>query len=783
MKLKNVPKFLALAALGLCLSRTAPPTSAQTAVAPDIVGLSRPVAGQMQLVFHGNNGPYRIQTKTSGDPAAAWFDVTAAKVTEIQPGVYLALLPIIPQDDLGFYRVVNENETIAELKGWTYLVQVSKPANDSFFVAGESPVITVTILDNFAQGITRDSFSGLNLYLHGPEDPRLTKTAVKLLNASTDRSARPHHYIDLKTNADVEVTDNVLTYTLKPITDEDPGTYTVTVYATRGDDPIQQIMKFASLQIGTATVETMVTSSAKCADCHQGTVSGKMYMHHADVGRSPVGSWAIDLDPEKSCKACHNNDGYASFTDPLGPDGRRSDHIVIRAHGVHMGEGLSSDFNTNSVSGNFADYLHVAFPADIRNCTSCHVDDRWKTRASRLACGSCHDNTWFGAVASMPAGMVAHPAGPQSTDEICGACHAPDNGTVTDSIADNHRITPPDFLYTVTLAMSAPANGTFFAAGETPTVSLRVIDKATGQPIDPASIVEPAISTNIQPNEWRTAELYVYGPRSLAVPALTTAAALETTTDSRARNDIRVRVDPANNDPAVTRTATDIQYQLSDVADLPPGTYLAYAEVRPASGLGGTGFVEFQVGNGIVEPSITPEAACLSCHADTRIHGSRNLTMSPELCKQCHDYKHQLAGFSGWNTSQGGFGVLPLSRRIHQLHFGRYLHNQTDARRGEFEEIIFPQDVRNCTKCHSEPANMSWNEKPGRLACLACHDKQSAVVHASLQTWDPTPEDPWSGDEVETCDVCHGANAADSAMKVHSIANPYVPPYPREPAE
>jgi hypothetical protein len=46
-------------------------------------------------------------------------------------------------------------------------------------------------------------------------------------------------------------------------------------------------------------------------------------------------------------------------------------------------------------------------------------------------------------------------------------------------------------------------------------------------------------------------------------------------------------------------------------------------------------------------------------------------------------------------------------------------------------------------------------------------------------TIDPTPQDPWNGDERETCAVCHGNDSAFSAKEVHSISNPYVPIYPR----
>ena len=234
---------------------------------------------------------------------------------------------------------MSEGENIAELKGWTVLVQVSAPSNGLHFVPGESPVVTVTILDTFAQGLNRADFSRLNLYLYGPQDPKQTVTAAKLLNASSDRTKTPHHYIDLKNNPEVQVNGNVLTYPLRAVTDEQPGTYTVSVWSALTSDPIQQIMKFANIQIGTSAPENPVVAKTKCAACHEGPISGKMYLHHIDpnISGTSKGNWSLDYEPVKTCKSCHNNEGYAAYADASAPGGRVVDPIVRRVHGVHMG--------------------------------------------------------------------------------------------------------------------------------------------------------------------------------------------------------------------------------------------------------------------------------------------------------------------------------------------------------------------------------------------------------------------------------------------------------------
>jgi hypothetical protein len=57
--------------------------------------------------------------------------------------------------------------------------------------------------------------------------------------------------------------------------------------------------------------------------------------------------------------------------------------------------GLEAERNVDPEWGLFRDYTGhvggdgrpgVVFPADVRNCTTCHATDAWKTRPSRLAC-------------------------------------------------------------------------------------------------------------------------------------------------------------------------------------------------------------------------------------------------------------------------------------------------------------------------------------------------------------------------------------------------------------
>ncbi|MEK7778369.1 MAG: hypothetical protein AAB303_07075, partial [Chloroflexota bacterium] len=175
---------------------------------------------------------------------------------------------------------------------------VSKPASGTFFAAGQAPVVTATLKDKFGTAFTKDDFATLGLYMYGPQETAKTKTAVKMLNATADRTKTPHHYIDLLKNPDAKFDGGAVTYNLKPVTDEEAGTYTVALRAVSKADAFQQTMQLADLQIGTATVEKQIVEKSNCAACHQGADSGKIYMHHVDprqVGQP--GSWAIDFEP------------------------------------------------------------------------------------------------------------------------------------------------------------------------------------------------------------------------------------------------------------------------------------------------------------------------------------------------------------------------------------------------------------------------------------------------------------------------------------------------------
>jgi OmcA/MtrC family decaheme c-type cytochrome len=75
--------------------------------------------------------------------------------------------------------------------------------------------------------------------------------------------------------------------------------------------------------------------------------------------------------------------------------------------------------------------------------------------------------------------------------------------------------------------------------------------------------------------------------------------------------------------------------------------------------------------------------------------------------------------------AQGNFVVM-----VHKIHKGENLTLQGYNYGGVlFNEVIYPQDIVNCRRCHQQsagaPQGDNWKNKPSRRACGACHDNVS----------------------------------------------------------
>ncbi len=240
-------------------------------------------------------------------------------------------------------------------------------------------------------------------------------------------------------------------------------------------------------------------------------------------------------------------------------------------------------------------------------------------------------------------------------------------------------------------------------------------------------------------------------------------------------------------DPKASFPATGaITYTLDPVDDLVAGTYVVniefanrgrgptnpaeppYTDYRTPT----TAVATFQVKQAATEKPIAD--SCTNCHwsndagrgfiLDFPRHHKVFDNNAVDQCGGCHMYKSGMNPLTaGTESAPADFGTKPLSRRVHAVHDGANLnfptitvgHEETAAF-GRNWNITYPQNIRNCQSCHStDGTSGTWATNPNRIACGGCHDSDAATAHLKANTFDPTPNAPFSGDEQESCKTCH----------------------------
>ena len=111
---------------------------------------------------------------------------------------------------------------------------------------------------------------------------------------------------------------------------------------------------------------------------------------------------------------------------------------------------------------------------------------------------------------------------------------------------------------------------------------------------------------------------------------------------------------------------------------------------------------------------------CTVCHTDQRKYGRTNTVSSAGSFP---------AGSSTYVADGTTVGDLPVL--VHKIHLGKELAKKNYNFGGVLlNETRYPQDIRNCTKCHNGSDSAAhktlqgdnWKTAPSRLACGACHD-------------------------------------------------------------
>lgn len=130
--------------------------------------------------------------------------------------------------------------------------------------------------------------------------------------------------------------------------------------------------------------------------------------------------------------------------------------------------------------------------------------------------------------------------------------------------------------------------------------------------------------------------------------------------------------------------------------------------------------------SGIETRDIVATDSCNECHRGLDAHGGpRNDT---RMCVTCHN---------PGSTDANSGNTIDFRVMIHKIHMGEALPSVVQGgeyaiygfrdTRHDYSDVAFPQDVRNCVKCH-DPADAATPDadnffmQPSIEACGACHD-------------------------------------------------------------
>lgn len=504
----------------------------------------------------------------------------------------------------------------------------------------------------------------------------------------------------------------------------------------------------------TYTFSNKVPTSADRSLTHTVGAYGSRNLDEFEMGRfysdatynfvpdgSPV-TKVRDVIRTASCNRCH---------DPLGMHGgsRRSMEICnmchtpqtpdsgtggptdmkVMIHKIHYGENLPSVGAGGKYIVGGHDYSDVVFPAPAMACKVCHEDksvtgatqsDNWSTKASRAACGSCHDNVNF-ATGENHLGL------PQFSDNQCSNCHIQKGEADFDaSIQGAHTIPVESSLLAGVVFSITGVTGA--VPGGHPTLTFTVKDKQ-GNGVDIKTL-----------NSLR---LYMGGPAS-DIAGYVREDGLKAVGDGRGSyNWTFAGVIPATADPNATWQFGMEGYRTTTVL---AGTQ-KQRSIRDY-GKNAMFYASLNGGDAAARRTVVTSATCNRCHYSLEFHGgNRN---EAAMCTFCHNPTL---------TEGAAAESFNYANMVHTFHA---------------EKVRYPGNIKDCAQCHVNNSQVPalpeglQNVKNGLApvnpapptanACNSCHNTAAAWSHTQSNTTSLG----------ESCSVCHGATSEFSVGKVHA---------------
>jgi OmcA/MtrC family decaheme c-type cytochrome len=174
--------------------------------------------------------------------------------------------------------------------------------------------------------------------------------------------------------------------------------------------------------------------------------------------------------------------------------------------------------------------------------------------------------------------------------------------------------------------------------------------------------------------------------------------------------------------------------------------------------------------SGLFTREIVKTANCNRCHEKLALHG--NARFEVQQCVSCHNP----------GSTDGGTGnTVDFKVMIHKIHRGEDLpsvQSGTDYciigfnnSRNCFGDVVFPQDIRNCSNCHDAgdpdtPDAANWYTRPTKEACGSCHDN---VNFATGKGHDDAATGTGIVADNSMCAGCHTPSSSFEVRQAHRL--------------
>jgi OmcA/MtrC family decaheme c-type cytochrome len=260
---------------------------------------------------------------------------------------------------------------------------------------GNAPVVTFKVTDKAGNPV---------------DISKLTQIRVIMSGANVDYGVAPPGMARVSEDpSKTQGANGVYTYTMTAkIPATAAGSFTIslearnavtllpgTTKATAASDNAKPVEFYFAVDNSKLVARRQVVATEKCAACHQDLT----FVHGGVRGAT------------QECTMCHN----PTLTDGTS---KQSVNMAWQIHSIHRGENLTNPYVLGTTN-----YQEVRFPGDLRDCTTCHVNNSYQI-----------ENVGAQAMVQSPGGFMPATA---PISAACQGCHD-DKSTASHALANTN---------------------------------------------------------------------------------------------------------------------------------------------------------------------------------------------------------------------------------------------------------------------------------------------------------------------------------------------------------